>query len=70
VPNFDAELVKLYSVQTLLKEDAYLHAHSRNLAVIAARPALLNATRNSSKTLKLFLTGDADTLPMHVWFEC
>jgi len=34
VPNFDAELVKLYSVQTQLKEDAYLHAHSRNLAVI------------------------------------
>jgi hypothetical protein len=32
--NFDMELLRLYSVQTQIKEGLYLHAHSRNLAVI------------------------------------
>jgi SAM-dependent methyltransferase len=34
MPNFDAELQKLYSVKAQVKKDTYLHAHSRNLAVI------------------------------------
>jgi SAM-dependent methyltransferase len=32
--NFEANLVELYSVQARIKEDRYLHAHSRNLALI------------------------------------
>src|SRR6267378_1366416 len=38
--NFDEELVKLYSVQAQIKEDPYLHAHSRNLAVIRRQTSI------------------------------
>ena len=38
--NFDAELVKLYSVQAQIKGDPYLHAHSRNLAVIRRQTSI------------------------------
>jgi SAM-dependent methyltransferase len=40
MPNFDAELVKLYSLQALTKSDSYLHAHSRNLAVIRRQTSI------------------------------
>lgn len=38
--NFDDQLVKLYSIQAQAKGDAYLHAHSRNLAVIRRQTSI------------------------------
>ena len=37
---FDEELVKLYSAQARTKGDSYLHAHSRNLAVIRRQTSI------------------------------
>jgi len=37
---FDTQLAKLYAVQAQLKEDPYLHAHSRNLAVIRRQTSI------------------------------
>ena len=34
MPDFVAELLKLYALQAQVKEDRYLHSHSRNTAVI------------------------------------
>ena len=56
--NFDAELVKLYSVQAESKGDSYLHAHSRNLAVIRRHErsidrAILAGAEGPDHTLKL-----------------
>jgi len=46
MPNFEAELDKLYSVRLQIKEDPYSHTHARNLAVIV-RQAFLNVSRSN-----------------------
>jgi SAM-dependent methyltransferase len=38
--DFDAQLVKLYAIQAAVKGDPYLHAHSRNLAVIKRQTSI------------------------------
>jgi SAM-dependent methyltransferase len=38
--DFDAQLVKLYATQADVKGDPYLHAHSRNLAVIKRQTSI------------------------------
>jgi len=38
--HFDEQLIKLYSAQAQAKGDAYLHAHSRNLAVIRRQTSI------------------------------
>lgn len=40
MPKFDAELAKLYSAQAQRKDDPYLHAHSRNRAVIRRQTSI------------------------------
>jgi SAM-dependent methyltransferase len=40
MPKLDAELLKLYSLQAQTKGDPYLHAHSRNLAVIQRQTSI------------------------------
>ncbi len=44
--NFEAEIVKLYSVQSQIKKDAYLHAHSRNRAVIRRQISIFERCQN------------------------
>src|SRR5260370_38557658 len=53
--NFDAELVKLYSVQAQIKEDPYLHAHSRNLAVIRRQASIFERCQEFLKDARTVL---------------
>jgi SAM-dependent methyltransferase len=55
MPNFDAELVRLYSVQAQMKGDAYLHAHSRNLAVIRRQTSIFERCQDFLKDARCVL---------------
>jgi SAM-dependent methyltransferase len=55
MPNFDAELVKLYSVQAQMKGDPYLHAHSRNLAVIRRQTSIFERCQDFLKDARCVL---------------
>ena len=39
-PDYEAQLARLYSLQAQIAEDRYLHAHSRNLAVVRRHVAI------------------------------
>jgi len=49
MPNFETELIKLYSIQAQLKGDRYLHAHSRNLAVIRRQTSIFERCQDVLK---------------------
>src|SRR6266536_1902316 len=40
MPNYETELLRLYTLQAEISKDPYLHAHSRNLAVIRRQVAI------------------------------
>jgi SAM-dependent methyltransferase len=40
MPQYETELLHLYSLQAQIRKDPYLHAHSRNLAVIRRQVAI------------------------------
>jgi len=53
--DFDAELVRLYSVQAQTKGDSYLHAHSRNLAVIRRQTSIFERCQDFLKEARSVL---------------
>jgi SAM-dependent methyltransferase len=52
---FDEELVKLYSAQAQTKGDSYLHAHSRNLAVIRRQTSIFERCQDFLKDARSVL---------------
>jgi SAM-dependent methyltransferase len=49
MPNYEDELLRLYSLQSARTKDAYLHAHSRNLAVIRRQVAIFERCQDVFK---------------------
>lgn len=53
--DFEANLLKLYSTQAQIKEDRYLHAHSRNLAVIRRQISIFERCQEFLKDARTVL---------------
>jgi len=55
MPNYEAELLRLYSLQAQISQDPYLHAHSRNLAVIHRQIAIFERFHKILKDAQVIL---------------
>jgi len=53
--NYESELCRLYSLQAQLSDDPYLHAHSRNAAVIRRQINIFERCRDLLKDAKIVL---------------
>ena len=53
--NYDSELCRLYSLQAQISDDPYLHAHSRNAAVIRRQISIFERCQDVLKDAKIVL---------------
>lgn len=55
MPNYEDQLSKLYAAQAQIKEDSYLHAHSRNRAVIRRQVSIFERCQDFLKDSRVVL---------------